>query len=48
MSFIVSLIGFILFYFSKEINVLKEGDQIYLNYYEYSYNLSEISLNLTN
>ena len=48
MSIIFSLIAFILFNFSKEINMLKEGDKIYLNYYEYSYNLSEISLNLTN
>ena len=48
MSIIFTLIAFLNLYFSEELNMLKEGDQIYLNYYEYSYNLSEISLNLTN
>ena len=48
MSFILTLYIFILLYFSVKSSTLKDNDKISLVYYEYSYNLSQIDLDMKN
>ena len=48
MSFLFKFIAIILLYFSAQSSILKDNDRVSLVYYEYSYNLSQIDLDVKN